>query len=247
MPQQAENTDSSKGTVFKRIAMEYLFNDLTNRGAPVAYVQIPVKMSDGITVKEKINQIQAIPEKDRDDRENETLKMLKDGLNRGDFPATSNIDFKQTTYTITLPPRLDDPKLARETLQAVAALDSRYELLQYGKLYVLCPKDDPIKTQRVTLVLKDVPAEQAIGKLSETIKAQGIDYMQVTTGPTRSDGKGEYGDTKITLNLINVSIVEILSRFAVALGPNYTWDMMMIEGYGRHFGFTNFSPPSANH
>jgi len=173
--------------------------------------------------------------------------MLKDGLGRGDFPATSNIDFKQTTYGITLPARLDDPKLARETLQAVAALDPRYELLKYGNLYVLCPKDDPIKTQRVTLVLKDVPADQAIAKLAKTVKLQGIDYMQVTMGPSRSDGKGEYGDTKITLNLVDVPIVELLSRFAVALGPNYTWDMMMIEGYGRHFGFTNFSPLPLNH
>jgi len=73
MPQQAESRDSAKGTVFKRIAMEYLFYELTNRGVPVAYVQIPVKMSDGITVKEKIKQLQAIPEKDRDDRENEAL------------------------------------------------------------------------------------------------------------------------------------------------------------------------------
>jgi hypothetical protein len=218
---------------------------LTNRGAPVAFVQIPVKWSDGITVKGKIKQLQAIPEKNRTERENEALKILENGLNRGDFPATSNIDFKQTTYEITLPARLDDPKVARETLQAVAALDPRYEPLQFDRLYVLCPKDDPINTKRATLVLKDVPAAQAIDKLAEAVKVQGIDYMQVMAMP--SDGKGEYGDTKITLNLVNVPIVELLSRFAVALGPNYTWDMMTIEGYGRHFGFTNFSSPSENH
>ena len=244
LPLLADKAGAGKETAFKRIAMQYIFGELINRGAHVAFVQIPVKSSDGIKTREKIAQLEAIPEKDRTDSERSSLNILSQGLKDGTIPATSNVSFKEATYDVTLPARLDDPEVEHRVLQKVVALDPRYELLLYGSLYVICSKNDPIKTERATLVLKDLPADEAISRLEKVMEQHKIDHVEIYSGPTSHGPR--YGNIRVSLNLVDVPLIELLSSFVAQMDPGMTWDMMTIEGEGRHFGFTNISSPSHN-
>jgi hypothetical protein len=226
---------TSESTTFKRIALENLVEQMTSRGGRVAQVEVPVRNSDGETVQQKQAAILKIPEKDRTENEKDLLSMIDKGL----LQPRSIIGHHERQYDFTLPPRLDDPATLKVTLQKFIALDPRYKLKTCGTLTVIVPKGDPILTQKATLVVSDVPAADALERLGKILAPFGINYMEVYTGPMRNDGKGLYGDTRVTLHLVDQPLIEICSRMAEALGPDKTWSMLTIEGYGRNFGFNN--------
>jgi len=233
-------TAASQSPGFKRATLQEIASALVSRGARVAFVQIPVKVSDGITIKQRIEDLKALPEADRTPSESSNLSMLQNLVDRKSLPDDGIIGYRQPTYNITLPQRLDDAKMREQAVADVIALDSRYDLTRFDDLVVLCPKDDPIRTQRATLVLKNVPALEAIDKFMEVLKPQGINILR-TWGPMDPDGPMHAAP--VTLNVTDAPLVELISRFALAMGPRSCWTLITVEGRGRNLVLTQVSPP----
>jgi hypothetical protein len=223
----------------RRVTMEIIVNELENKGVKVAFIENPFDLAKAITLKEEAKTIEGLPESERTWRE----KMILRDFQQGTIPGICVIGYAGESYDIDLPPNLSNHDVAKVTLQKVAALDPRYELIWSNGFPVICPCHDDVRDIRINFSTTNTPAFDAVGQLGQELARHGINLGYSSVGPTPPDKI--YGTNIVTVNFVNTPLVEALCRFAEALGPYYNWEMLEIKGYGRNFGFGQVAPPSS--
>ena len=224
--------------VLRGVNMETVIIELQNRGVKIALIQIPPDPSRAITLEQEAKIIEAIPEAQRTPRE----ENLLDNFDQKRLPATCVVGYSGEDYNITLPDSFPSPAAAKEILEKVVALDSRYELVWSKDFPVICPRSDSVRNIRVKINLVDVSAFDAVLKLGEALGTSRLSLSISGEGP--SFLKQMYGSNQVSLKFFNEPVIDALCRFAEALGPDYTWSILGIKGYGRNFGFGQVASPS---
>jgi len=217
--------------ILKRVSMEIIVSELTNRGVKVGLITVPSDPAKAVTMAQEAKIIQAMPESERSWRESFVLGNFQ----RHATPPECTIAYRDECYSINLPGDLSNPETTKETLQKVVALDSRYELIWSKGFPVICPRNDSVRDIRVNITLVGTPAFDAVGKLGEALAGDKLNLVEASIGPTPTNMI--YGTNQISLNFVNVPLIGAFCRFAEALGADYNWEILGTKGYGRNFGF----------
>jgi hypothetical protein len=216
----SETTTTASNTILlKRLSHRDLVAVLQfDEGIQLAFAETPDSYSAKITNREKLSWLHSIPLEERTEKEKawihawETMSWTPESLDAS-FAM-------QERYTLVVPRSVPTKADKEKLLKTIVALDPRYTVRLFGKTYILSDKDSIVNTDRISLKFSDVKVEVAIFKLNDAIESKGIGISMAAYL------SHEYTDAKISLNIDNETLADTFTKFAEALGPNMSWQLL---------------------
>jgi hypothetical protein len=249
-------TDGSGSVFVKRISLRQLVQ-IMNQGIgwKIAFAETPFSDSPHITNRELLAELESIPQKQRTSMEVDWIRAWEDLFKQH---SGLNIDIpfaKEERFSLNMPKSVLTSKDKQKVVETICALNERYSLKQANTIYVLSDKDSIVNTDRISLRFANISLEDAVTQLMKLLDDRGIEL----NGLPQSQGQGSgmkdnstrywpwwmplWGgepikyesanplEKRITLNLQDVTLAQAFSRFAEALGPNVTWQLLESSHY----------------
>jgi hypothetical protein len=225
-------------------------------GIKLAFAETPFSDSPKNTYEELLNELNAIPPTERTKREVSLIQTF-DELSKRHPKFPMDILFaKEECLDLNMPKSVLTSRDKVNLIKTICALDKRYSVSKANTIYIFSDKDSMVNTDRISLKFADVSLNEAAVQLIKLLSDKGIElngfpqprgsrsgmtnnaerywpwWMPWYGGaPRKEDNPGINFDKKITLILDNVPLAEAFSRFAEAVGPNVTWQLLESSKY----------------
>lgn len=194
---------------------------------PINFEEAPFNIKENaITLDQAIGQLESLPS--RTEMEERRLKSLRSQKESGKA-ASIIVGYKQKRFDISFPSELID---ITSVLDVLVKKDPEYAWERSNTSIIIYPKESMNKN-KVSLVLKDSDADNALKRLSDDILVP----LKLNYGVFGKPAYMQDKSIRVKLNLTEVGLYTCLNRFVECLGSNVVWT---IKGGITESGWRNF-------
>ncbi len=210
---------------------------LWRNGIPVSFVTQSVSSkTNSITVAEKIatlqQQLKELQQSNPSFAEvNRRLSYWKNFAKENPNNTQSVIGYKVERKKVWI----DFSKEGRDPVDAIRSAFDNYEQVRSNESVALIPKDSPLLIKKVSLNILNLSPFDAAHEINKILKKEINTNLRFAAGgiAQRYEIMEIFDPTKtVTLNLQDVTFVDLLMRFTESLGSDIVWSIRFVDGEG---------------
>jgi len=221
----------------ERTTVEDLVRRLRNDGFRIHFERRLSRPEDALSLKKRIETIDAIPADERTPKEKQLhaalLKMRKEmGL-----PEEIIVSWRLTRFDFDYPGKVVD---VSAVLAAIVRRNPEYSWKKVSESYLVYPLKGTFNKRIESVVLHDADRDEAFRVIRSTVLSPcGLSEMSTHIGPGPAL-REKLKDKRFSLTCQGEDAHTILTRFAELLGPRIVWGVLGTKE-ARNFGFSNIS------